>query len=128
MCNKYTRSNKKTELLSHEIPNGLFEKIGADIAHYSGKDYLVIVDYFSRWVEVCVLKWKTANEVIKKCKEVFARVGIPTILIADNVPFNSCQFNNFAREWGVQINNSSPRYPVSNGLSEKFVGIVKKNV
>jgi len=128
VCNKFAKSNKKTVLLNHNIPQIPFEKIVVDIAHYIGKDYLIMVDYFSRWVEVSLLKWKTTQEVIKKCKEIFARFGIPSILVADNVPFNSCQFNLFAKEWGIQVDNSSPNYPVSNGLSERFVGIVKKNV
>lgn len=88
----------------------------------------MIVDYFSRWVEVSKLKWKTATELIKKCKKVFARFGIPSIMIADNMPFNSVQFRSFAKQWGFQINNTSPNHPMSNGLSEKYVGLVKKMI
>ncbi|KAF0687816.1 Uncharacterized protein FWK35_00037704 [Aphis craccivora] len=83
ICNKYNRSNKRNELLNHEIPKIPFDKVGADIAHYGGKDYLVVVDYFSR---------------------------------------------SFAKEWGFQINNTSPNHPMSNGLSEKYVGLVKKMI
>ncbi|KAF0765586.1 Uncharacterized protein FWK35_00006032 [Aphis craccivora] len=128
ICNKYNRSNKKTDLLSHEIPDIPFDKIGADIAHERRKDYLVIVDYFSRWVEVTKLKWKTAQELIKKCKKIFARLGIPSVLIVDNMPFNSHKFKLFAKEWGIEIINTSPNYPVSNGLAEKYVGIIKKMI
>lgn len=126
VCNKYNRTNKKTELMSHEIPKIPFDKVGADIAQLGEKEYLIIVNYFSRWVEVSKLKWKTAKEIIKKCKKIFARFGIPSILIADNMPFNSYQFRLFAKEWGMEINNSSPNYPVINGLAEKYVGIIKR--
>lgn len=125
ICNMYTRSNKRNELLNHEIPDVPFDKVGADIASYGGKDYLIIVDYYSKWVEVCKLKWKTAQEISKKCKKVFASFGIPSVFVADNMPFNSIQFRAFAKEWGIQINNSSPNYPVSNGLVEKYVGIIQ---
>ena len=125
VCNKYARSNKKNELMNHDIPDIPFDKVGVDIAHYGGKDYLIIVDYFSRWVEVSKLKWKTAQEIIKKCKKIFGRFGIPSVLIADNVPFNSLQFKIFSKDWGIEIQNSSPNYPRSNGLAEKYVGIVK---
>ncbi|KAF0739490.1 Uncharacterized protein FWK35_00028159 [Aphis craccivora] len=122
------RSNKRNELLNYEIPKIPFDKVGADIAHYGGKDYLVVVDYFSRWVEISKLKWKTATELSKKCKKIFARFGIPNILIADNKPFNRVQFRSFAKEWGFQINNTSPNHPMSNGLSEKYVGLVIKMI
>jgi hypothetical protein len=32
-------------------------------------------------------------------KEMFARHGIPEKIIADNMPFNSLRFRDFAREW-----------------------------
>lgn len=38
VCNKYNRSNKKTELMSHEIKKIPFKKVGADIAQLGGKD------------------------------------------------------------------------------------------
>lgn len=117
--------------MNHDIPDSPFDKVGVDIAHYGGKEYLVMVDYFSKWVEVSKLKWKTAQEMIKKCKKIFARFGIPSVLIADNVSFNSVLFKTFSKDWRIEIQNSSPKYPRSNGLSEKYVGIVKnmlKNV
>lgn len=50
------------------------------------------------------------------------------MLIADNMPFNSYQFKLFAKDWGFEINNTSPNYPVSNGLAEKYVVIIKKMI
>lgn len=128
ICIKYNRSNKKNELLNHEISNISFNKVGADIAHYGGKDYLVVVDYFLRWVEISKLKWETVTELSKKCKKIFAKFGIPSILIADNMPFNSVRFRSFAKKWGFQINNISPNHPMSKGLSEKYDGLVKKMI
>jgi len=40
--------------------------------------------------------------------------------------FNSYQLRLFAKEWGIEINNSSPNYPVINLLAEKYVGIMKR--
>ncbi len=58
-------------------------------------------------------------------KNVFACQGIPEILIADNMPFGAHEFRKFANEWNFQLVTSSPRYPQSNGLAEKYVGILK---
>ncbi|KAK9688332.1 Integrase zinc binding domain [Popillia japonica] len=53
-------------------------------------------------------------------------VTIPRILICDNMPFGSFEFKKFADSWNFRIVTSSPRYPRSNGLSEKAVGIAKQ--
>ena len=44
-------------------------------------------------------------------KIIFARHGIPEIVIADNVPFNSNAFKDFSNSWEFQLITSSPRYP-----------------
>lgn len=42
------------------------------------------------------------------------------------MPFGSREFYKFAKEWDFEITTSSPHYPKSNGLAEKYVGIAKK--
>lgn len=125
VCMRHSRSNQKDPLLSHEIPEVPFMKIAADIAEFAGRDYLVIVDYYSRWIEVCQLYRKTSSAIISKFKEIFSRFGIPRQLVSDNMPFGSFEMRSFASEWGFSITTSSPHYPKGNGLAEKAVGIVK---
>lgn len=57
--------------------------------------------------------------------DIFSNFGIPHIVVADNVPFNSFECHQFAKRWEFKIVTSSPRYPRSNGLAEKAVGIIK---
>lgn len=125
VCMRHSRLNQKDPLLSHEIPEVPFMKIAADIAEFAGRDYLVIVDYYSRWIEVCQLYRKTSSAIISKFKEIFSRFGIPRQLVSDNMPFGSFEMRSFASEWGFSITTSSPHYPKGNGLAEKAVGIVK---
>uniref|UniRef100_A0A1B6FC63 RNA-directed DNA polymerase n=1 Tax=Cuerna arida TaxID=1464854 RepID=A0A1B6FC63_9HEMI len=125
VCQKYSRSNTKAPLISHEIPGTPFAKIAADIAEINGVNYLIVIDYFSRWLEVYQTNNKNSSTIIKKFKEIFSRFGIPQTLIADNMPFNSSEMQQFAKEWKFSIITSSPYYPKSNGLAEKAVGIFK---
>ena len=59
-------------------------------------------------------------------KDMFARHGIPERLIADNMPFNSVKFKDFANKWEFEVVTSSPHYPKSNGLIEKNIQTVKQ--
>ena len=88
---------------------------------------MLVVDYFSRYVEVAALrKNKTASEIIRALKAIFARNGIPEKVCSDNgPPYDSQEYSHFAREWGFQIAPSSPRYAQSNGEAERAVQTVK---
>lgn len=124
-CEKYRPDNVKEPLMSHDIPDLPFYKIGMDICYYKGKDYLVVIDYYSKWIEVKKLPNKNSEEIIKKLKIIFASQGIPNIIVSDNMPFGSKNFKEFAKNFDIELITSSPRYPQSNGMSEKAVGIVK---
>jgi len=56
---------------------------------------------------------------------VFATFGIPDIVIADNMPYSSYECKRFAKEYDFEFKTSSPRYPRSNGLVERFVQTAK---
>ena len=69
---------------------------------HKGKDYLLAVDYLSKFPEIALLERKTAACVIMHLKSMFARHGIADHLIRDNMPFASCEFQAFAKEWRVK--------------------------
>jgi hypothetical protein len=83
------------------------------------------VDYYSNFFEICLFNIKNAT-VIQHTKSIFARHGIPEVVISDNGPQYSCQdYKDFASKWGFQHKTSSPVYPQSNGLAERTVQTVK---
>lgn len=124
-CNIYSKSQTKKSLINHYIPEIPFMKVGIDIAEYAGNNFLILVDYLSKWLEVEVLKNKTSAECISKLKKIFSIHGIPEIVVADNMPFDSYECKQFSKEWNFTFATSSPNYPKSNGQSEKAVGIIK---
>lgn len=125
ICAKFQNSNWKEPLIPHEVPNFPFEKIGSDICEIGDKMFLIIVDYFSKWIEIIKISKKTAGELIGHFKKVFATHGICRTLIADNMPYNSYEFKDFCKEWNFEINTSSPMWPISNGMSERSVQTAK---
>jgi len=117
-CHTYNmfRSRQTSEPLApHPVPVYAYQKVGADIFTLHGKDYLLVVDYFSKFPEYVQLASKSADCVIQHMKDIFSRHGIPETLMADNNPFNSFAMRQFAETWGFQASTSSPRYPKSNG-------------
>lgn len=126
ICQTYQNNNTKEPLIPHEIPNLPFSKLGIDIMEFKRKSYLVICDYFSKWLEIRPISSKSANSIINVLIDVFCCFGIPGEIVSDHVPFDSVECKQFASEWGFKFTYTSPRYPQSNGMAERSVQIAKK--
>ena len=127
ICLQYRASNTKQLLQSHQIPDRPWQVAGTDVFTFDNKDYLVTVDYFSRYFEVDLLPTTTSISIIRKLKTIFARHGIVEKLVCDNASYYTSEaFNSFAQEWNFRVVHSSLRFPQSNGLSEKTVSIDKR--
>lgn len=114
-------------LMQHEFASRPWAKVGADLCDHEGRTLLVVSDYYSNFIEVENLNKATSNTVSKALKTMFARYGVPDILVSDNGPqFASEEFATFARKWGFEHVTSSPHYPQSNGKAENAVKTVKR--
>ena len=114
-------------MISHELPNRPWSKVGVDFFECNQKSYLVTFDYFSNFIEVDRIEHTKSRDIIHKIKAHFARYGIPDTVVSDNGPqFLSEEFQNFAKKWGFKHVTSSPYYPQSNGLAENAVKTVKR--
>ena len=129
LCLKYSKSkNKSTPLtaLGHEVPTVPWSKVSTDIFHYESQPCLLVVDYTSRFPIVRRLKSMSAQCVTEHFKSIFSEYGWPDTLVSNNGPcYTAEMFTNLMKEYAVNHITSSPHYPQSNGLAEKFVQIVK---
>ena len=58
--------------------------------------YLIIIDSFSKWLEIIPTESATAEVTIKALREVMSRWGLPLMLVSDNGPcFTSYELLNF---------------------------------
>uniref|UniRef100_A0A2S2NXG9 RNA-directed DNA polymerase n=1 Tax=Schizaphis graminum TaxID=13262 RepID=A0A2S2NXG9_SCHGA len=64
ICKKFSVSKTKEPLLQHKIHELPFQKIGIDIAEVERSNYLVVMDYYSRWLEVLSIENKTSEAII----------------------------------------------------------------
>ena len=123
-----TKPNQKREpLLPHKVPDGPWQKIGADFFDFDGKKFLLVIDYFSKFLFVEKVTTTSAQSTIHKLYTIFATEGAPQKLITDNgPPFNSSEFRRFCQEWNLEHHTSSPNYPQSDGQAERAVQTVKQ--
>ena len=121
------RDSKPEPLIPTPLPDRPWQIVATDLLKLKGVGYLIVIDYFSRYVEVAAMTRTTkSSEVIRALKSIFARHGTPEQVRSDNGPqFDSVEFSHFAKEWGFKHTTSSPRFPQSNGEVERGVRTVK---
>ena len=100
--------------------------LGVALLNFNGQQYMVVVNYYSRYIELVYLADTITHIVTAKLKCIFARFGIPDLLLSDNEPqFSSKEFREFADLLGFTHQTSSPYYPQANGQSERDVQVTK---
>jgi transposase InsO family protein len=82
--------------------------------------YLMVVDAFSKWVEVFPVSSVTFT-VIKHClMRFFASYG--RVLVSDNgTPCTSKKFDDFCKDCGIKQRFKAPYHPATNGLAERCI-------
>lgn len=69
---------------------------------------MIVVDYFSNFIEVNYLASLTSHETIRALKSMFARHGIAEVVRSDNGPqCDSAGFTKFAKDWEFEHVTSS---------------------
>ena len=128
-CQTCAKQNTQSwePMLPTKLPAYPWQRVASDLFTLKGVNYLVVVDYFSRFPEVKTLTTTTSEKIILSLKEVFSHHGIPETLVTDNGPqFTSQEFIDFAKSYGFNHTTSSPHFPQSNGQAERTVQTVKR--
>ena len=126
-CIEKRPTQTREPLIPSTLPNKPFEKIGADLCEFKGQQFLVMVDYYSRYIDLCYLPKAKSFDVICRMKNTFSHHGIPNIVVTDGGPqFTSHEFKKFSKEWGFTHETSSPHYHQSNGAAERAVKQAKE--
>ena len=92
---------------------------------------LVVIDYFTKWVEAEALSTITKAKIQNSIwKNIIYRFEIPQTIVSDNGwQFDNQDFRDFSLGLGIENQFSSPRYPQVNGQTEvtnqKLLKIIK---
>ena len=111
-----------------EWPGLPWSRIHIDyVGPYKGEMFLVVVDAYSKWLEVHRMKSITSTATIERLREMFATHGLPATLVSDNGSnFTSSEFQGFMKKNGIKHIKVAPYHPASNGLAERAVRIFKE--
>ena len=92
-CQERKPRNTQEPLKQHNKGDGLWQKIGLDFFEIVGKHYLIVVDYYSYFIEIDLLTRETSPLTITLLKKHFTQYGIPRVIVLDGGPqFTSQEF------------------------------------
>ena len=113
-----------------EWPTQPWSRIHIDYAGpFLNQMFLIIVDAYSKWLEVIPTQTSTTQVTIEKLRTVFATHGLPDMVVSDNGScFTSDEFSNFMQQNGIRHVTTAPKHPSSNGLAERYVRIFKEGM
>jgi hypothetical protein len=86
-----------------------------------GGSLLVMIDYYSKFPEIAIMRSTTAGAVIKVLRSWFSRAGYPLEIVTDNgPPFRSLEFRRFLVSNNVKQRTTTPYWPQANGEVERL--------
>jgi hypothetical protein len=132
-CQKCARDQKQPLSLTQLIqPTWPLQRWGLDLlgplppTQGNLKYVMVVVEYFSKWIEAKPLATITLVTVQKFFwQNIVCRFGVPKAITVDNgTQFDAEAFKEFCDQIGTKIHFASVRLPESNGLVERANGII----
>ena len=130
LCQENQKSPNPVMVHPWEWPNSPWTRVHADYAGpLEGKMFLILVDAYSKWLEVDIVPSATTQNTIPKLRSIFATHGLPEVLVTDNrTAFTSREFKEFTKRNGIQHLTTAPYHPSSNGLAERAVQTFKRAI
>ena len=115
-CQLVGLRSKAEPIRSTTLPEGPWTDIAVDLLEIPrGNHLLVVVDNYSRWPVVILLKKTDAANVTKAMEGMFKTHGLPLTVRSDNgPPFSSTQFEGFLEYLGKTHQKGTPYWPQSN--------------
>ena len=128
-CQVTTKDRRQEPIKPSVIPKEPWEEISIDFGgpYPDGHYNLVAIDQRTRYPEVEVVSSTAVKPTKEKLKKMFAHHGVPKRVHSDNgPPFNSKEFETFAKEEGFDHHRVTPEHPRANGQVERFMQLLNK--
>ncbi|XP_055622291.1 uncharacterized protein K02A2.6-like [Toxorhynchites rutilus septentrionalis] len=120
-CTAVSRQLPPEPMIRKEIPDRAWQDIAIDF--FSAKEcsiFLVVVDYFSRFLKVIEMRNTNAAKTIDALEQIFNQQAYPETIRCDNGPPFSCEeFALYCKTKNIRLIRTIPYWPQMNGLVER---------
>ena len=129
ICRAVQNTPPRAPLQPWQFPSRIWQRLHIDFAQKGRTIFLVVIDSFSKWLEVFEMRSTTAENTCATLRTLFASYGLPEEVVSDNGPqFTSAVFKEFLKNNGVKQTLTPPYHPASNGAAERSVQILKRSL
>ena len=114
---------------STALPTGPWRDLAIDLLGPlpTGESIPVVVDYYSRYYEIDIMRSTVASKVISSLEEIFARHGLPESLTSDNAPqFIATEFSEYMEQQGIRHHRVTAKWPKANGVEHQNSSLLKR--
>ena len=121
-CQIVSEGNPPERISTTDFPTGPWEDLSLDLCgpFPGGENLLVVVDRYSKWVDVEAMSSTTTQDITDILQKIFARYGYPLTLTTDNARnLTSAEFEDFCKVRGIRHLTVTPLWPQANGLVER---------
>ena len=130
-CQLVSKPAPPEPICSTELPPGPWQDLALDFLGPlpTGESILVVVDYYSRFYEIAIMKSTTSTKTIAVLREMFARHGLPRTLRTDNGPqLVSNEFEEYLEQEGILHIHTTPKWAQANGEVERQNQSIEKRL
>ena len=104
-CQLVSRPNPPEPIRATALPTGPWRDLAVNLLGQlpTGESILVVVDYYSRYYEVDILRSAVTSKIISSLEEMFAIHGLPESLKSDNgLQFIAAEFAEYMEQQGIR--------------------------
>ena len=121
-CQVVVKEYRAPPVKSTRMPDRPWQDLALDLLGPlpTGENLVVLVDYYSRWIEVDIVQSTNSQTIIKRLDAQFSRYGIPKTLRTDNGSnLVSAEIEQYLTEMGIIHKLTTPLWPRANGEVER---------
>ena len=129
VCAINSEKKQLEPLKPSQLPPGAWQHLATDFHGplSDGQYFMVILDEYSRFPIVKLIRSTAATHVIPVLAETFNLFGKPSQLKTDNgPPFQSHDFQQYLRQMDISHLKITPYWPRANGIIERFMRNLNK--
>lgn len=118
---KYARKKPYVPLMLTETATRPFQIVHIDVFIYDNRNYLTLVDAFTKFAQAIFIEGKTAIHITNALIKYFTCFGVPENLILDNgKEFNNSTVKELLKLHKINVHFTTPLHHESNSIVERF--------